>query len=179
MALKAVPNFSSNIEVKIGGVDKKTGKPNPTSVKGYYLSTSVNPNGKYGVSKSHFLQTPRGVELIWGKKNMDKQIEQYAKPGMMIEINYTGMRDTPKGAMHTFELKVDEDDTIDVVLPRTNSAQADTANGGTDEEDNYENDDAEEETSDDTGYSAPSRQPAVAAAASRTSLQEVMNRRKK
>ena len=113
MAYEDLVVLDAETTITIGGKDKKTGKSNPTKAEGYYLGSRVVEGGKYGPSTLHFLQTAGGNVGVWGKTNLDKQLK-LVKLGAMIEITYAGMVETKNNPMHTYKVRQDKSNTIEV-----------------------------------------------------------------
>jgi hypothetical protein len=102
----------------LGGFNKKTGKPNPTQIEGYFLgSKSIpSPKARSGVSLLHILQTAKGNWGVWGKTDLDRKIAGVV-PGTMIRIVQKGTVKTPNGEMYKFQVLVDEENVIAVDAP--------------------------------------------------------------
>lgn len=112
MGFKEVSSLDAEVTISLGGVNKKTGKKNPTSVEGYYLG-SRTVEGKKGDSKIHFFQTSKGNLGVWGKTDSDRKLGGVA-PGTMTRISFDKMQATPNGDMYKYKVEVDADNTIDV-----------------------------------------------------------------
>lgn len=147
MAFKEVSSLDADVTVALGGINRKTGKKNPTSAEGYYLGNRPVTN-KTGESKLHFLQTPKGKLGVWGKTDMDKKLASVV-PGTMIRISFTGMQPTPKGDMYKFKVEVDDANTIEVnaATAGTNEAYDD---GAGDDEGAFDTDEVDEQDEDDS-----------------------------
>lgn len=173
MAFEEITSLDADQTVAIGGKNKKTGKPNPTSVEGYYLGTREvrSPKSKSGSASIHFFQTPKGKIGVWGKTDMDRKMMQ-VKPGLMTKIVFDKMTPTPNGDMYTYKVAQDKANGIDVAELANNNdhhASSDSADDGSryDDNDNYQEDPEEE--------AAPSRQPSRASTAA---VQALLNRKK-
>lgn len=157
MAFKEVSSLDCDTTITLGGKDKKTGKPNPTRIEGYFLGTKeVGPN-KFNKQKTdvvHVFQTKEGNTGVWGKTDLDTKLKN-AIPGRMVRATFTGTIPTNKGNdMLKYKVEVDDSNTIDVSdLVVSTSDDNSYANETVDEE---SEDDAEDE------YETP---PKVAAAA--------------
>jgi len=118
MAFKKVIDLDSDTTTALGGVDKKTGKKNPTTVEGYYIGSKKvdSPKAKSGFAYLHVLQTADGNLGVWGKTDLDRKMLNVV-PGTMTRINQTGKKATKNGDMYLFQVEVDEENTIEVNLP--------------------------------------------------------------
>lgn len=123
MAFKEVLNLDADTTVSLGGVDKKSGKPNPKTVEGYFIGTKKIPSkkAKDGFSRLHILQTAKGNVGVWGKTNLDQKMLTVA-PGVMIRVTQSGKQQTPNGEMYLFKVEHDTDNTIEVSLAPKNEA---------------------------------------------------------
>ncbi len=132
MAFKPVADLDASVTTAIGGVDKETGKKNPTSIEGYYIGTRQVPSrkSKSGFCSLHVLQTAKGNVGVWGKTNLDQKIPT-VKPGQMVRITFTGMVETRNNPMYKYKLEIDADNTIEVSLPDETQP---LAQGGEEEE---------------------------------------------
>jgi hypothetical protein len=95
----------------LGGINKKTGKANPKQAEGYYLGHRIVANKK-GDSKLHHFETANGVVAVWGKTNLDRQLND-GLIGVMTRVTFTGMKETQNNPMYTFSVEVDRDNTSD------------------------------------------------------------------
>lgn len=103
--------------VTLGGIDKKTGKKNPTEIEGYYLRKEEKPN-KFNPGKPqafYVFETKAGAVGIFGKASIDREMAK-ANIGVMTKVVDTGTtRDTGKGnPMRVFEVFQDSGNSIDV-----------------------------------------------------------------
>lgn len=115
MAFKEVNDLNTDNVTAIGGVDKKTGKPNPKQVEGYFLGSREvdSKKAKSGKAYIYVLQTSKGNLGVWGKTDLDRKMGG-VPVGAMIRITHTGMATTPNGEMYKFKVEVDADNTIEV-----------------------------------------------------------------
>lgn len=115
MAFEAVPDLNCTKTYALGGIDKKTRKPNPKQVEGFYLGfREVNsPKSKTGLAKLHIFQTRTGNHGVWGKTNLDQQLST-SLVGFMVRATFKGMMETKNNPMYTYLVEVDKDNTIDV-----------------------------------------------------------------
>jgi hypothetical protein len=127
MAFKEVQDLGCDNATALGGINKKTGKKNPTQVEGYYLGTrEVEARlSRSGKASLHIFQTAKGKLGVWGKTDLDRKMKA-AAPGNMIRVTYSGTRNVPTGIMHTFKVEVDADNTIDVGTAPEVQEQAET-----------------------------------------------------
>ncbi len=99
MAFEKIASLDAETQVNLGGINKKTGKPNPKSVEGYYLGTKTGIPNKFNPEKpdcQHVFQTEKGTVGVWGKSHMDPQMAK-AIPGCMVRVTFTGTRPSKKG----------------------------------------------------------------------------------
>ena len=153
MAFQEVSSLDADETIALGKKDKKTGKPYPKQVEGYYLGTRTVEN-KRGESKLHFLRTSKGNLGIWGTTDLNRKLGGVVS-GTMVRITSTGTRPTPNGDMYTYLVEQDKENTIPVNLS-TNDYQNSSSSDNND--DDYVSNDNDE----DTSYTAP-----VAVSASR------------
>ena len=147
MAFKTLASLDADVSVAIGKTDKKTGKKGPNSAEGYYLG-SRKVNTKKGEATLHFLQIPEGNLGVWGTTDMNRKLSM-VRPGTMVRITFSGMKETPKGDMFTYKVEVDVDNTIEVEAAdearySPNEVDGDDANseGESDADDDYAPSDA-------------------------------------
>lgn len=146
MAFKEIADLSPDTTIALGGTNKKTGKPNPTKVEGYYLGkrTVEDRKKKSGFSYIYVLQTVKGNVGVWGKTDLDRKMQD-ATVGNMLRITQSGVVPTPNGDMYKFKVEFDADNSIDVLPVGSSNETADGGYGedttGTeDDEDNGDND---------------------------------------
>lgn len=168
MGFKEVTSLDTDHTTALGGINKKTGKSNPTSAEGYYLGSKKveSKKARSGFAYLHILQTPKGNLGIWGKTDLDRKILS-VPPGSMVRVTHTGMLTTPNGDMYKFKVEVDSDNTIEV------SASAEDHSVGVSEEtwsnDDENSDSIEQDSSGDDDYGQ-----AVLAAAERKAKVEAL-----
>lgn len=137
MGFTEIASLDADTTIALGGVNKQTGRKNPTSIEGYYLG-SRQVDGKRGPSNLHFLQTPKGNVGVWGKTDLDRKLSSVLV-GTMIRASFVGMTPTPKGDMYKFKVEVDKDNTIEVATlsagagNTTSSAYSEDAAGDEDD----------------------------------------------
>lgn len=126
MPFKQLADLDASTCTAIGGVDKQTGKKNPTSIEGYYIGTRQVPSkkSKTGLAALHILQTKTGNVGVWGKTNLDQKMPAVI-PGQLIRISFVGMVETPNNPMYKYKVEVDADSTIEVNLA-DNAGSSDT-----------------------------------------------------
>jgi hypothetical protein len=189
MAFREVNDLSSDTTISLGGVNKKTGKPNPSKIEGYYLGKREveDKKKKSGKSFIYILQTPKGNVGVWGKTDLDRKMNE-APIGTMIRATHVGMAQTPNGEMYKYKVEVDETNTIDIPetpAPRASSAQTYEADDGA----AYGDDDTTEDDgfapggdySDMTNEPTPVRKVASTADAEarKAKVQQMLNKNKK
>lgn len=158
MAFKQVVDLDCEVTTALGGVNKKTGKANPTRVEGYYVGRKEvdSPKAKTGKAYLYILQTNKGNLGVWGKTDLDRKMSS-ATLGAMTRITQSGMSPTKNGDMYKFTVEVDADNTIEVSAPDSGYQSA-----SNDDEDDYL-----EETSLDSEDDVDVAPPAPAARTSR------------
>lgn len=108
MAFQDFSNPRPEKWVTLGGRNKETGKPNPTTAKGYYLGSFESQN-KFNKDKKNtnlVLMTPQGLLGLTAPSHLVKKIKEnetnLAKRnidarGLMVEISFVGEQDVGKG----------------------------------------------------------------------------------
>ncbi len=116
MGFKEVADLDCEVSTAIGGVDKKSGKKNPTSAEGFYIGTRqvVSKKSKTGFAALHILQTSKGNLGVWGKTNLDQKMTA-VKPGQLIRISFVGMVETKNNPMYKYKVEIDASQTIEVL----------------------------------------------------------------
>lgn len=116
MGFQEVTSLDADNTVALGGMNRKTGKKNPTSVEGYYLGSKKvdSKKAKNGFAYIHILQTAKGNLGVWGKTDLDRKILTVT-PGTMIRATHVGMQETPNGEMYKYKLEQDPDNSIPVL----------------------------------------------------------------
>lgn len=188
MAFTEVVGLDCDSTTALGGVNKKTGKPNPKKAEGYYLGSKEvdSKMSKTGKAFIHILQTPNGTLGIWGKSDLDRKIKSVT-PGTMVRVTQNGTAPTNKGnPMFKFKVEVDSDNTIDVGPAQESSVDAgsygeDTADTSYAEDPTYAEAavDAEEQLPDEIPLaraSAPKRPAAAPSAERQAAVQKLLNR---
>ncbi len=149
MGFKEIADLDCDKTVAIGGTDKKSGKPNLTTITGYYIGSRdvESPKSKNGKAKLHVFQTKTGNVGVWGKTNLDQKMLG-VNPGVLTKVSFTGMVPTKNQPMYKYKVECDTENTIEVAAP----AESD---GATSEE-------TYEELSEHAGYeNEPSEDPAL------------------
>lgn len=143
MAFKTVVSLDADTVIALGGKDKKTGKPNPKQVEGYYLGKREVSGGKYEKTATiYYFQTPEGNLGVWGKTDLNRKMGSVAQ-GTMVRATHTGMTPTPNGEMHTYRVEFDPENTIEVDFP--SNAVAAAGRGPEEESEGYSNGTEDEE----------------------------------
>lgn len=176
MGFKEVSSLDADNAVALGGVNKKTGKKNPTSVEGYYLGKR-EVESKRGKSNLHFLQTPKGNLGLWGKTDLDRKLAG-VNPGTMIRATHVGMQATPNGEMYKYKVEVDSDNTIEVTMTTSDlSGSAESLNDSDDSDtDAYASEAAFEDDSEDY---VPAPAAAASLAERQAKVRELLSKGKK
>lgn len=156
MAFKEVADLSADVTVSLGGVNKKTGKKNPTKAEGYYLGRREVPDNKKksGVSYIYFFQTDQGTLGVWGKTDMDRKMGS-VPTGAMTKVEYDRMVATANGEMYKYKVAVDMDNSIEV---------ATTSSTHTDSDSSFAEEEGLDEDTDDSGAEDELQAAALAAA---------------
>lgn len=97
---------STEKTVQLGGKNSE-GRPNPTSIEGYYLGAK-NVETTYGPGKLHVFQTKDGNVGVWGKSNSNRLLTSDLV-GQMVLLTFTGMSKPPKGKRPAYLFKVQHD----------------------------------------------------------------------
>lgn len=116
MGYEEITDLGTDTVTAIGGVNKKTNKPNPTSIEGYFLGSREVPSAmsKTGFAKIHVFQTPKGNEGVWGKTDLDIKLAGVT-PGTMTLVKFDRMQaNKGKQPMYKYKVSVDKDNTIEV-----------------------------------------------------------------
>lgn len=146
---KEVQDLSPDTVIAIGGLNKKTGKKNPTSLEGYYLGKrSVDDKKKKsGLSYIYVFQTSKGTVGVWGKTDLDRKMGA-AVIGAMLRVTSIGTVPTPNGDMYKYKVEIDTDNTIEVTGADSHSAADDSSTETSDtSEESYDSDTTEEDDS--------------------------------
>ena len=187
MAYEDVLSLDADTIIALGGVDKKTGKPNPTQVEGFYLGAGkrqTNSRFSKGPSTVYFFQTPKGNVGVWSKTYLDKKMPNCVL-GAMTKVIYDGMKTLPNGSdWHTYLIKQDKNVSIDVssLSAEATAPAINYAAEGAHEQlsDAYADETEELDTEDDEEtYEAPPVAAAVqqeSAAARKAKVQEMLKR---
>lgn len=138
MAFQEVADLSADTTISLGGVNKKTGKANPSKVEGYYLGSKkvADKKKKSGFSFIYILQNDKGNIGVWGKTDLDRKM-QAAPVGAMVRITQSGMTPTPNGDMYKYQVAFDPENTITVLAVGYQAA-----------EESYDNNEAEDNEED-------------------------------
>src|SRR4051812_19473125 len=116
MGFKEVQDLDAEVTTALGGVSKKTGKPNPKQVEGYFIGTRTveSKKAKDGFCKLHIFQTAKGNLGVWGKTDLDRKLANVT-PGVMVRATCTGMQAIPgKNDMYKYKVETDDSNTIEV-----------------------------------------------------------------
>ncbi len=148
MGFKEIADLDCDKTVAIGGTDKKSGKPNPTTITGYYIGSRdvESPKSKNGKAKLHVFQTKTGNVGVWGKTNLDQKMLG-VNPGVLTKVSFTGMVPTKNQPMYKYKVECDTENTIEVAAPAESDGAA---------EESYE-----AEGADAAGYDEPSDDTAL------------------
>lgn len=128
MAFREVLDISADVTISLGGSNKKTGKPNPKSIEGYYLGKREveDKKKKSGISYLYTFQTAKGNVAVWGKTDMDRKMQE-ATPGLMTRISFDKMRPTLNGDMFIYKVEIDPDNGIEVSASSNESSASEPA----------------------------------------------------
>lgn len=176
MSFKEVQTLDAENATPIGGVNRKTGKKNPTSAEGYFLGTRMveSKKAKTGQASLHYIQTPKGNLGIWGKTDLDRKLSAVT-PGTMVRITFDKMQATPNGEMYKYKVEVDSSNTIEVATGGPASFTSADAGEGEYEETNYggNEDESGSEDDEDTAQAAE-----LAAIERKNKVQALLNKGK-
>ena len=115
MAFKEVSNLDAETTIALGGINKKTGKENPTSITGYFIGTR-DVETDFGPAKLHVFQTDRGNVGVWGKTDLNRKLTSVT-PGVMVRATQNGQVKVPgRNPMYKYKVEVDTDDSIEVAM---------------------------------------------------------------
>lgn len=129
MAFTEVQDLGCDTAISLGGRDKKTGKPNPTTLTGYFLGTReiASKFSASGKAKMHVFQTPKGNVGVFGKTDLDRKMSE-VQAGVMVRVTQNGSVPTNKGNdMLKFKVEVDADNSIVVSPPSTEGGYEESA----------------------------------------------------
>jgi len=130
----------------LGGINKRTGKPNPKSVEGYFIGSRQvdSAMSKTGKAYIHVLKTADGNTGVWGKTDLDRKLDG-AVVGAMTRLTFTGTRPATKpGLKPMFKFKVEQDlkDVIEVSNFETQVANDDAPEATEGYAEGYDGDEA-------------------------------------
>lgn len=187
MAYEKIQSLECDITTALGGINKKTGKKNPTSVEGYYLGSYEFDSklSKTGKAWVHVFQTDTGNTGIYGKTNLDRKMKS-AEIGTMTLVTQKGMQETKNAPMYLYEVAQDRANAISVNVGLTapsRDAEDDvstTFNDNSDAADDIDDsDDLDDAPADEVApvrATAPKRAAAAPDAASRARVQALLNK---
>lgn len=169
MGFTEVADLDCNVTTAIGGVDKKSGKKNPTTITGFFIGSREVPSkkSKTGFAWLHVLQTEKGNVGVWGKTNLDQKMRA-VKPGQLCKIDFVGMVETQNNPMYKYKVAVDPAKYIEVATADNNESAGAEATGAEQYESEgepYAGTDQGEEGEEEE--SAPDEQPAARPSAPR------------
>lgn len=186
MAFERIATLDAEKSISLGGMDKKSGKPNPKSVEGYYLGTKTGIPNKFNPEKpdcQHVLQTKDGLVGVWGKSHLNPQMAK-AIPGCMVRITFTGTRPSKKGNDQLlFAVEQDKTNNIAVDADSNDGHYASSQDAAEEYETDYTESLEEEETVADELPPVRASRPASPASAPdpkrQAAVQALLNRSKK
>lgn len=123
-----VASLDCDTTLTIGGVNKTTGKANPTEIEGYYLGVKKVPStmAKSGFSLLHILMTSEGNVGVWGKTGLNRKLDVVA-PGQYVAVEFSGMKKIKNfPPMYTYRVGIKKGDTIDVASASNNVSNEDS-----------------------------------------------------
>jgi hypothetical protein len=102
-----------NVEVVIlGGVNKTTGKKNPTELKGYYLR-KITIETKFGTKPFYVFKTAQGTQGLIGSGNLNSLMESKIVNLQTHVIDTGTTKDVGKGnPMKVFKVGQDNQDSL-------------------------------------------------------------------
>jgi hypothetical protein len=181
MGYEKITDLSCDTVVKLGGVDEKTGKKNPTTMEGYYLGARKVQSSN-GESVIHVFQTAKGNMGIWGSADTNTKLGS-AKLGRMTLVEFQGKVKIGGGkTKNRFDVSQDPDLNIAVSTPPTSASASSNSNDG-DYESNYSDDDSGYEASETLEDETEEEEEAPAPAAKakppvNAKIQDILNRGK-
>lgn len=104
MALQKANRSSAGETISLG----RPGQP--TSLNGY-LTNVKEVIANETPTKIYTFNSNGKTQQVWGSRDLDDQMEN-VPVGCLVNIQSTGKRKTPKGAMYTFDVSFDADDTF-------------------------------------------------------------------
>ena len=187
MGYQKKSDLSTDTTVQLGGTNKKTGKPNPKSIEGYYLGAKTTQSD-FGEGKLHIFQTASGNVGVWGKSHSNRLLAS-EHIGQMVKLSFTGMGKAQKGraAPYVYELLFDAENTIEVASDSIETfgeveAEVTTEEVGSYDESEDSEVDSEEEVLDVAPPARPTMPKRAATAPSpeaRAKVQALLNSRNK
>lgn len=182
MAFKEVLDLETDTTTALGGINRKTGKPNPKSVEGYFIGSRQvdSPKSKGGKAFLHVFETSKGKVGVWGKTDMDRKLTS-APLGAMTRVTHTGMQATKNGEMYKYKIEVDAENTIDVPNNASANPQDEVSDSVQDDDTDPVALDADDEPLDEIEPARPvARATAVAPdAARRAQVQALLTKTRK
>lgn len=167
------------VGVTLGGLNKTTGRANPTQLEGYFLRREERLSKKYNKLQSFWIYQTKAREVgLYGSGGLDSEMKK-AVVGRMTLVTATGeLKDTGKGnPMKVFNVKQDKTNTIEVDSQHSNSSNR-SYSDVEEPEDDIDQDSHEETTS----YAPAPSHPVVKAptvnpadAARRAKVQAMLN----
>jgi hypothetical protein len=177
MGFEEVNSLDVDKTVKIGGVDKKTGKKNPSSIEGYYLGAREIAD-KYSsdkMGKLHAFQTAEGNVGVFGKTDLNRKLAVVI-PGTMVRVTAAGSVPTNKGNdMLKFKVEVDKTNMIEVSGTLSDDSGLDNGGESDDNEDSEENSYSSNMGRTGTGMN---NQTGMSAAERQAKVQELLKKKK-
>lgn len=183
MGFKEVADLDCSSTTAIGGVNKETGKKNPTSLEGHYIGTKKveSTKSKTGYASLHVLATKTGNVGVWGKTNLDQKM-LVVKPGQLIRISFVGMVETRNNPMYKYKVEVDEHNTIDVASAAPELPEGEETEAYGEYEEEGETELGEEQAPQDTVQAArataPRTRPTVPSAESQAKVKGLLGSRR-
>lgn len=118
-------NSQASTWVTLGGLNNKTGKPNPTKIEGYYQGTVTGPNtfDPDKVKTTIMLKTSDGkvtgvnastnLVIKLGDAEKEFKVENGVTPkGANMLITFLGETPTKKGTLKLFSVQFDSEDVV-------------------------------------------------------------------
>lgn len=180
MAFEKLVDLSTDDAVSLGGVNKKTGKVNPTTITGYFIGSRQvdSPKSKTGKAALHVFQTEKGNIGVWGKTDLDNKLER-AVIGALTRVTFIGMKETKNNPMYTFSIEIDRDNVIDVGSVGTATSDASSEGGYSDDEPSYGDEEEELDVPLTTQSRAPSNPVRQPSAEQQKRVQDLLNQKRK
>ncbi len=174
MAFKEVLDLDCETTTALGGINKKTGRPNPKQIEGYYLGVkkTESKKSKNGVANLYIFQTQAGNTGVWGKTDLDRKMSSVVA-GSMVRVTQNGSVPTPNGDMYKYKVEIDTANTIEVPSGAQTASDQGASSYASNEDPSDYTSDSDEDTYVDEAPPARAVAPKVAASVNSSKKAEV------